>query len=88
MFGCGFREQTIITLTTEVNEPNGACLLPASGQFRVLTENLEEYTALVDIVAPIAFATPYYFCIKNAEDALDEKVSAIQIFFKYCCVRF
>lgn len=75
LFGCGFTDQTVITFTKEINDRNGACLLPASGQFRVSDEQLLEYTVVVDIIVPNADSTPYYFCIKNAEDSLEEKVS-------------
>lgn len=74
LFGCGFTEQTVITLTKQVNDRDGACLLPASGQFKVLTRDLYETTALVDIVVPAADLTPYFFCVKNAEDVITEKV--------------
>lgn len=75
LFGCGFTDQTVITLTKQINDRNGACLLPASGQFRVSDEGLLEYTVVVDIIVPNAEPTPYYFCVKNAEDSLEEKVS-------------
>lgn len=75
IFGCGFTDQTVITFTRQSNDRNGACLLPSSEQFRVDDEQLLEYTALVDIVVPIAESTPYFFCVKNSEDSLAEKVS-------------
>lgn len=75
IFGCGFTDQTVITFTKQTNDRNGACLLPSSEQFRVSDEQLLEYTAIVDIVVPNAEPTPYYFCVKNAEDSLEEKVS-------------
>lgn len=74
LFGCGFTDQTVITFTQQVNDRNGACLLPASGKFKVQTDGLLEYTAVVDIVVPNADETPYYFCVKNAEDSSEEKV--------------
>lgn len=74
LFGCGFTEQTVITFTKQINDRNGACLLPASGQFKVNSDDLLEYTATVDIIVPNADPTPYYFCVKNAEDSLEEKV--------------
>lgn len=75
LFGCGFTDQTVITFTKQNNDRNGACLLPSSEQFRVSDEGLLEYTAVVDIVVPNAEPTPYYFCVKNAEDSVEEKVS-------------
>lgn len=75
IFGCGFTDQTVITFTKQTNDRNGACLLPSSEQFRVSDEMLLEYTAIVNIVVPIAEPTPYYFCVKNAEDSVEEKVS-------------
>lgn len=74
LFGCGFTDQTIIAFTKQVNDRDGACLLPASGQFKVASEGLLEYTAVVDIVVPNADQTLYYFCVKNAEDSVEEKV--------------
>lgn len=74
LFGCGFTDQTVITFTRQINDRNGACLLPSSMQFRVSDEGLLEYTAVVDIVVPNAEPTPYYFCVKNSEDSLEEKV--------------
>lgn len=74
LFGCGFTDQTVITFTKQMNDRNGACLLPASGQFKVESYGLLEYTAIVDIVVPVAEPTPYYLCVKNAEDSLEEKV--------------
>lgn len=81
LFGCGFTHQTVITFTKQVNDREGACLLPASGQFRVISTGLLEYTALVDIVVPNADQTPYYFCVKNAEDSFEEKVGNLNKFF-------
>lgn len=81
LFGCGFTDQTVITFTKQINDREGACLLPASGQFRVISTGLLEYTALVDIVVPNADQTPYYFCVKNAEDSLEEKVGNVNKFF-------
>lgn len=75
LFGCGFTDHTVITFTKQMNDKNGACLLPASGQFKVETEGLLEYTAVVNIIVPNADQTPYYFCVKNAEDSIEEKVS-------------
>lgn len=75
IFGCGFTDHTVITFTKQINDRNGACLLPASGQFKVEIDSLQEYTALVDIIVPSADLTPYYFCVKNAEDSTEEKVS-------------
>lgn len=75
IFGCGFTDQTVITFTKQNNERSGACLLPASGQFKVSDEGLLEYTAVVDIVVPNPESAPYYFCVKNAEDSVEEKVS-------------
>lgn len=80
LFGCGFTEQTVITFTQQINERNGACLLPASGQFKVLADGLLEYTALVDIRVPVSDGGVYYICIKNAEDIVDEKVKQIDFF--------
>lgn len=74
LFGCGFTDQTVITFTKQMNDKNGACLLPASGQFKVETEGLLEYTAVVKIVVPNADQSSYYFCVKNAEDSMEEKV--------------
>lgn len=74
LFGCGFTEQTTITFTQQANDRNGACLLPASGQFKVRNEGLLEYTALVDIVVPNPEKSFFYFCVKNAEDVINEKV--------------
>lgn len=76
LFGCGFTDQTVITFTKQLNDRNGACLLPASGRFKVETEGLLEYTAVVNIVVPNSDPMPYYFCVKNAEDSQEEKVSA------------
>lgn len=75
LFGCGFTDQTVIAFTKQVNDRQGACLLPSSAQFEVLEEGLLEYTALVDIDIPVADPDPYYFCIKNAEDIQSEKVA-------------
>lgn len=83
LFGCGFTDQTVITFTRQVNDREGACLLPASGQFKVISNGLLEYTALVDIIVPNAEVTPYYFCVKNAEDSVEEKVSKINICFPW-----
>lgn len=74
LFGCGFTDHTVITFTQEANDREGSCLLPASGQFKVLSEDLFEYTAIVDVVIPNAEPTPYFICVKNAEEALGEKV--------------
>lgn len=74
LFGCGFTDQTVITFTRQSNERNGACLLPASGQFKVESDGLLEYTAVVDIIVPAAEESPYYICVKNAEDSVQEKV--------------
>ncbi|XP_031628059.1 metal transporter CNNM2 isoform X2 [Contarinia nasturtii] len=73
LFGCGFTDHTVVTFTRQINDRNGACLLPASGQFKVSSEGLLEYTAIVDIIVPSAEPTPYYFCVKNAEDSIEEK---------------
>lgn len=73
LFGCGFTDQTVITFTKQINDRNGACLLPSSEQFRVSDEGLLEYTAVVDIIVPNAESSPYYFCVKNAEDSVEEK---------------
>lgn len=75
IFGCGFTDHTVITFTRQTNERNGACLLPASGQFKVESVGLLEYTAIVDIVVPAAEKSPYYLCVKNAEDSGEEKVA-------------
>lgn len=85
LFGCGFTDQTVITFTKQVNDRDGACLLPASEQFKVQSDGLLEYTALVDIIVPGPDLTPYYFCVKNAEDSLDEKVGLriYSIFFSF-----
>lgn len=77
LFGCGFTDHTVITFTQQVNDREGACLLPASGQFKVISQDLLEYTALVDIVIPNAEATPYYICVKNAEEGMGEKVRTL-----------
>lgn len=74
LFGCGFTDQTVVTFTREQNDRNGACLLPASGQFKVVSDGLLEYTAIVNIFVPNAEQDPYYFCVKNAEDSMEEKV--------------
>lgn len=74
LFGCGFTDQTVITFTSQSNERNGACLLPASGQFKVESYDLMEYTAVVNIIVPAAEETPYYICVKNADDSIEEKV--------------
>lgn len=83
LFGCGFTDQTVIAFTKEINDRNGACLLPGSGQFKVDTDGLLEYTAAVDIIVPIAEPTPYYLCVKNAEDSLEEKVNYIKTMARY-----
>lgn len=75
LFGCGFTDHTVVTFTREINDRNGACLLPASGQFKVVSDGLLEYTAVVDIIIPSAEPTPYFFCVKNAEDSIEEKVN-------------
>lgn len=74
LFGCGFTDQTVIAFTKQMNDRNGACLLPGSGQFKVESDGLLEYTAVVDVIVPVAEPTPYYFCVKNAEDSVEEKV--------------
>lgn len=79
IFGCGFTDHTVVTFTKQMNDRNGACLLPASGQFKVESDGLLEYTATVDIVVPVAESTPYYFCVKNAEEEMEEKVSYTNI---------
>lgn len=75
LFGSGFTEHMVITFTEQTNDYGGACLLPASGQFRVREETLREHTVLVDIVAPNVGSTYFYFCTKNADDVTSEKVS-------------
>lgn len=77
LFGSGFTDRMMITFTEQTNDYGGACLLPASGQFRVRKETLREHTVLVDIVAPTASSTFFYFCTKNADDISNEKVVRI-----------
>lgn len=74
LFGCGFTDQTVIAFTKQINDRNGACLLPGSGQFKVERFGLLEYTAVVDVIVPMAEPAPYYFCVKNDGDSVEEKV--------------
>lgn len=67
LFGCGFTEQTIITFTQHANNRNEGCLSPSSGQFKVRSDELFEYTALVDIAVPYAEKTYHYFCVRNVD---------------------
>lgn len=75
LFGCGFNDQTMITFTQDANNRNDACLIAAAGQFKVRSEGLLEYTAVVDIVVPNAENSYYYFCVRNADD--NEKVQFV-----------
>lgn len=75
LFGSGFTEQMMITFTEQTNDFGGACLLPASGQFRVRKETLRDHTVLVDVVAPNVGSTFFYLCTKNADDISVEKVN-------------
>lgn len=70
LFGCGFTEQTMITFTQDANNRNEGCLIPSAGQYRVRSEELLEYSALVDIVVPNAENTYYYICVRNADAAM------------------
>lgn len=72
LFGCGFTDQTMITFTLDANNRNDACLIASTGQFKVQSKDLLEYTAVVDIVVPNAEKSFYYFCVRNADD--NEKV--------------
>lgn len=62
----------MITFTQDANNRNDACLIAAAGQFKVRSQGLLEYTAVVDIVVPNAEKSYYYFCVRNADD--NEKV--------------
>lgn len=80
LFGCGFTDHTVITFTKQINDRGGACLLPASEEFKLVSDGLLEYTALVNIVVPNSDQIPYYVCVKNAVDSMIEKVSIMNTF--------
>lgn len=66
-FGSGFSNRTIVTLTEVASVYGGACIQPASGQFRVQPGSLVGNTMLVEMLMPKG-KTFFYFCSKNAED--------------------
>lgn len=65
-FGTGFSEKTIVTLTEVKNIYGGSCILPATGQFGVVSGSIAAHTMLVEMMMPKGAAF-FYFCTKNAE---------------------
>lgn len=67
LFGSGFSNRTVVTLTEESTVYGGGCIQPSSGQFRVQSASLERNTMLVEMTMPRG-KTYFYFCTKNAEE--------------------
>lgn len=66
-FGSGFSSRTIVTLTEVKSIYGRACILPATGTFRVEEGSVKANTMIVEMQVPKG-KTSYYFCTKNAED--------------------
>lgn len=67
LFGTGFTEKTVITITEVKNQYGGPCILPAAGQFRAIAGSIGRNTMLVEILMPKS-DTYFYFCTKTAEE--------------------
>lgn len=86
-FGSGFSEKTIVTLTEEERFYGGSCILPATGQFSVVSGSVTGQTMLVEMMMPKG-ASFFYFCTKNAEATGAKLVSILEIICmikKKCC---
>lgn len=70
LYGCGFREETVITFTKKIG---GSCQEDL-GHFQVIAKGLREDTALVDIVVPAADVNKYYICARNKGNEIEEQV--------------
>lgn len=66
-FGSGFSTRTIVTLTEVKSKYGRACILPATGTFRVEKDSVTTNSMIVEMQVPKG-KTSYYFCTKNAED--------------------
>lgn len=80
LFGCGFTEQTMITFTQEAHRRDESCLLPSSGQFKVRRDELNEYSAVVDVVLPNAEKSYFYFCARNVDVSLVKNTEVICVY--------
>lgn len=67
LFGTGFTEKTVVTITEVKNQYGGPCILPAAGQFRAIAGTVDRNTMLVEILMPKS-DTYFYFCTKMAEE--------------------
>ncbi len=86
LFGFGFSERTVVTLTEERGVYGGSCQKPSSGQFLIKKDSLEPDTVLVEVFMPQGH-TDFYFCTKEAEltgghvSVVDRKYFFFDIYF-------